>query len=136
MNVPIAVHRRIQESGSSPVEFAVLFPVLMLLLWGFVQGALYFFASQVVREAANSAVAAASSVGGHLDAGRDAAQEVLDQTGRATLSSPAVSLTSDGSQIVATVSATPITLVPGFEFAPLVQSASAPVERFTTVGGP
>lgn len=50
------LHARRHESGASAVEFALVLPILMLLLFGIIQYGLHFFAKQsavsAVREAA------------------------------------------------------------------------------------
>lgn len=65
------------ERGDAMVEFAVVAPVLMLLILGVVQFGLWYHAQHVVQTAALEASRAAATENGEISDGEDRATAVL-----------------------------------------------------------
>ena len=56
---PSFVRRRATDGGSASLEIAVLFPVVLLLVFAVIQGALYYHARNVALAAASDGLTAA-----------------------------------------------------------------------------
>lgn len=124
------------ERGSFSLEIAVLFPVVLLLTFGVVQAALWFHARDVALSAAQNGVRAARAYNGSQGAGQQQASAFLTQAGGSGVLKNAAVFASRGAQ-QATVTVTGqapkvITLLPTLS---VTQTATGPVERFTTQGG-
>ena len=132
-----AKRRRCPDFGSATLEIVVLFPAVLLATFGLVQGALYYHARNVALAAATDGLTAARSRGGSAEQGREAALAFLGKAGGETVL-PASSVRSVRSPTTATVTVTwhAVSLVPGLPGWAVVQTASGPVERFTSVGQP
>ncbi|MDO5494312.1 MAG: TadE/TadG family type IV pilus assembly protein [bacterium] len=113
------------------LETVVVFPAVILLIFGLIQGAFYLHASNVARSAASAAVRAASAQSATEADGHSAAQRFLEQTGgNSTLVGAAVSVARGGETVTATVTGHSPSLVPGIDFGLISRSATAPVERW------
>ncbi|MFF1593101.1 TadE family protein [Streptomyces sp. NPDC058286] len=119
---------RLDDRGDSVVEFAVIFPVVLILVFTVIEGALYFHARSVAARAAQVGVDAGRSYDAGPDDGAAAARGFLARTGNSVEDSQ-VSVDSGGNQIAVTVTGTVSSLVPGLEFT-VRQRAKAPVEEF------
>ncbi|MEU9072062.1 TadE family protein [Streptomyces sp. NPDC048306] len=119
---------RLDERGDSVVEFAVIFPVVLVLVFTVIEGALYFHARSVAARAAQVGVDAGRSYDAGPGDGAAAARAFLARTGNSVEASE-VSVDSDGDQIAVTVTGRVSSLVPGLEFT-VRQRAQAPVEAF------
>lgn len=119
---------RLDDRGDSVVEFAVIFPVLLLLVFTVIEGALYFHARSVAARAAQVGVDAGRSYDANPDDGAAAARTFLANTGNSVEGSK-VMVDSGGNQIAVTVTGRVSSLVPGLEFT-VRQRAQAPVEEF------
>jgi len=128
-----ATRRTASEHGSAAVQTAILFPVVLLLIFGIIQGALWFHARNVALGAAQEGVRVASAEGGA--SGADRAHEfVRDLTGGTLIRDLDVSESATGEAVTITVTGKAPSLVPGVSGVTVRQSATAPVERFTEVG--
>lgn len=130
-------HRRsvggTSETGSVSLEYVIIFPVVLLIIFGVVQGAYFYFARDVARHAAE--VAAQETAGyGNLDpgAGQSAAMAFIAQTGN-SLMGPTVTVTTDGEWVTATVSGTAPGIIELIDLG-VTQTVRTPVERWTTGG--
>lgn len=121
------------DDGSSSIQAAVLYPVVMLLLLAVIQGGVYFHAQNVARTAASSAVQAARTATGTPADGHEAAARVLHQGG-SSLRDVAVAVDRGPTDVTATITGTSMTLIPGWHPG-IRQTASGTVERFTTGAG-
>jgi Flp pilus assembly protein TadG len=119
-------HRLRNQSGAAPA-FAVLAPVLFLLVMLPVQFALWQHAEQVVEAAAQEGVAAARVQDGSEAAGSSRAGAVLEQLGRSVVSDPSVRSVRTATVARVEVTGTAISVLPWPHFA-VHGLAEAPVE--------
>lgn len=133
---PREQRRRRDERGSSTLELVILFPVVLLVIFGAVQGALYFHARSVALSAAQEGVRAASGETGSVEAGSKTANEFVAQAGGDdVLTDLAVSGQRSQTAAKVTVTGRPLSVIPGVLNIKVSQTAEAPVERFTDPNG-
>ena len=119
------------ERGSAAVQTAILFPVVLLLVFGIIQGALWFHARNVALGAAQEGARAASTEGG--TGGEQRAHEFVGNlTGGTLIRDLQVSGTSTGETVTITVTGNAPSLVPGVGGLTVRQSATATIEQFTS----
>ena len=134
-------HGRMRRSdvGVATLELVVIFPVLLLLLFGIFQGALYFHGRNVLLAAAEQGVRAA-----RLDAQPDRAatavqqarQFLLDTGELKNLSGLTITPTVDAGQVRITITARTVSLLPGVPGPQVSQTAAGSIERFTSPSQP
>src|SRR5215210_5381637 len=73
------------DRGSSSVEFAILFPIIVALLFAGPQLAMWYFAREAADAAAHAGARAASVSGAARGAGGQAAEEYLVRLGTGTI---------------------------------------------------
>jgi hypothetical protein len=105
---------------------------MLLLIFGIIQGALWFHARNLALGAAQEGVRVASAEGGAGGAER-AHQFVRDLTGGTLIRDLDVSESATGEAVTITVTGKAPSLVPGVSGVAVRQSATAPVERFTEI---
>ena len=123
------------DRGAATLELVVLFPVLLLLIFGVVQGALFFHGRNVALAAAEQGVRAGRA-DGHSDPAAVAvaqARQFFADTGELDnftqlVITPAV----DGDHVRVTVSARTVNLLPGLPGPQVRQTAAGSLEVFTT----
>jgi Flp pilus assembly protein TadG len=121
------VPHRDERGLSESVQFAVVWPVLMLVTLGVLQAGLWLHGRNVAQRAATAAVDTARGTAGSVDAARDLATD-LARTGG--LDEVSVQVTRGPTTTTATVTAgSPLLL--NFGLGRLRESATAPVERAT-----
>ena len=112
----------------------MLFPVVLLLLFGVIQGALYFHGRNVAMAAAEQGVRAARADGQTDRAGAaiGEARQFLAYTGELdNLSALSITPEVDAGTVRVTVSARTVSLLPGVPGPQLSQTAAGDIERFT-----
>lgn len=110
----------------------MLFPILMLLVFGLLQGVFWYHARTVALAAAGSGVAATRTEAGTVAAGRDAATSFVSRAGGAdVLDELTVSAQRTSVQVSVTVTGRSVSLLPGVTGPRVSQTASGPVERVT-----
>lgn len=119
--------RRRGESAAAVVQLTVLAPVLLLLVTGSVQAALWQEADHVALAAAQRGLIAARGIGGSVTAGETTAREAAAQLGSGVLVSPLATVTTSGNEVTVTVTGIAEQLVPGLQLG-VTSSASAPLE--------
>ncbi|MFJ4895575.1 TadE family protein [Streptomyces sp. NPDC088788] len=117
-----------QDRGATALDFSMTVPLAFLLLFGIVQGGLYFHGRSVAHHAAQQAVDAQRAYDAADGAGTDAARSYLARMG-GSLSDADVRVDSDGTTVQVSVQGTVINLVPGWS-GHVSQSVRAPVEKF------
>lgn len=70
-----------RDAGASPVEMAILWPALVLALFGAIQVSMYFSARSVALTAAQAAVAAERQLDAQPGSGKLRAQQLLAASG-------------------------------------------------------
>ncbi|WP_318843052.1 TadE family protein [Myceligenerans pegani] len=124
-----------RERGAASIQTVITYPVVLLLIFGIVQGVIYFHAQNVARSVANGAVQAARLENGTIADGYAEAAARLDR-GRDVFASVEVFVDRDEEVATATVEGLAPSLVPGFRGLRVEQTATGPVERFTPAVGP
>ena len=126
-----------RDRGSVTVELAIVFPVLLVIVSGFIQYALWFYARSLALAAAQQGVSVARSYGSTPDAGRASALAFIADHGSDTLLSPAAIASNAGAgQVQVVVTGRSLSVLPGVAGIGVSQSAAGPVEHFTTAGAP
>lgn len=124
------------ERGSVSLELVVVFPVVILIIFGVIQGALYYHARSVALAAAQEGLRAARAETGTAPAGGQAAQQFLTAAGGSSVMTGAtVTPTRTATDASVTVRGQALSVLPGIPGLPVTQTAAGPIERFTT-GGP
>ena len=122
------------DDGGATLELTVLFPVVLLILFGVIQGALYFHGRNVAMAAAEQGVRAARANGQTDRAGTATARarRFLADTGELD-NLTALRITPDiaARTVRVTVTARTISLLPGVPGPRVSQTAAGVIERFT-----
>ena len=134
-----ATRRRVPagDRGSVTLELAIVFPVLLLIVTVLIQYALWFHARSLALAAAQQGVAVARAYHSTLPAGRDSALAFVADHGADTLLNPAATVTNPSArQVQVVVAGRSLSVLPGVAGPVVSQSATGPVEHFTTQGTP
>ena len=130
-------HARARDAWMATLELTVLFPVVLLVVFGAIQGALFFHGRNVAMAAAEQGVRAAR-LDGQTDRAGTAADEVrqfLQATGELdNLTGLRITPGIDREGVRVTVSARTVSLLPGVPGPRISQTASGDIERFTSDG--
>lgn len=120
------------DRGSTSLQLVIIFPAVLVLIFGGVQTALYFYARNVAIAAAQEGARAAGAQNGSSGAGTTAATDFITRAGGPD-ALPASSVSGSRSAVTATVTVRgrSLSLVPGYAGINITQSASVPVERIT-----
>ena len=118
------------DSGMTTLEVAVLFPVVLILIFGIAQTALWYMARTAALSAAKQGVNAGRVYGAKPADGVPAANDFLTAQVGDILSGSNVSIAgSDPGTLRITVSGSSLSLIPGWTIT-VTQSAQGPVEKF------
>jgi Flp pilus assembly protein TadG len=110
------------------VEWVLLTPLLLLLVFAIIQFALVWHAEQVAQAAASQALSAARIQGGTQGAGQREAQQILDQLAAGTLPTRQITVTRTATQASVRVTGTAQSILPFFTLH-VHAEAAGPVER-------
>ncbi len=119
------------ERGSATLQLVVVFPALMLMIFGVVQGALYYHARTVALAAAQEGLRDARVENGTASAGGAAAHEFAAQAGDGLLVDVTISPSRTAVSASVTVRGRSLSLLPGLPGLPVSQTATGPVEHLT-----
>ena len=128
---PAAAPRLRGERGSASLELAVVFPVVLLLVFTIVQAGIYFHARTLAITAAQEGLRAASTVTGAADEGQDQAASFLTRAADGWITNPTINAQRTPTTATVTVTGRAISLLPGVPGLPIHQEATGPVERPT-----
>ena len=118
------------ERGSVTLELAIVFPLVMVLVYGMVQTGIFFHARNIALAAAQEGARAASVENGSAGAGETAAAQFAARVGGGMITN--VNATAArGTSATVVVTCSTFSLVPGVDSFQVRQSASLPVERIT-----
>lgn len=117
------------ERGSATTEVVLLTPVLLFLIMAIIQFGLWYHAQHVAQAAAEQGVRTARSNGSTVEAGRQRAEDFLNEAAPTLIGSPVVVADREGDVASVTVDGTAVALVPGLTLT-VHAEASSPVERF------
>lgn len=125
------------DRGSSSVEFTILFPIIVVLLFGGPQLAMWYLARETAQSAAAAAARAASVVTPSDGAGRSAATSYLDRVGKDTITSYTVDETDTAASVTIHIHVTVPNVIPLPGFTPSADvTVTRGKERFTTPDSP
>ncbi len=119
------------ERGSASAELVIAAPVLLLLILGIVQFAVWEHATHVAQAVAAQGLAAGRVEGGTSQAATAEAESVLSQLGSGVLSHPKVSATRGAITTTVVVTGKAEAVLP-FLSLPVRSEATGPTERFTS----
>lgn len=123
--------RRGGERGSATAELVIATPLLLLLILGIVQFAIWQHATHVAQAIAQQGLAAGRVQGGSDQAATAEARSVLDQLGSGVLVHPRITATRGGATTTVVVIGEAEGILP-FLTLPVRSVATGPTERFTT----
>ncbi len=119
------------DRGSVVLEFAILVPVVLVMIFLCIQVALYSYARSVAITAAEEGVNAQRSYNAAAGTGYARAQTVIERQGD-TLSGWSIDAPAPvGGELRITVQGTSLSVLPGVPGFHVSQTASGPVEQFT-----
>lgn len=124
---------RPRDSGAAAVELAILWPAVLLVVFGAVQLATYFTARTVALSAAQVAVATERQYGAAPGAGRDRAGQFLAGAGDWLVAAEVDPPVRTGEEVVVTVRGEALPVLPGLRWE-IEQTARGTLERFTEAG--
>jgi Flp pilus assembly protein TadG len=117
------------ERGSATLESVIIYPVLLLFLFGVFQASLWLHARDLAHGAATAAYHAARTLDGSSGAGRAAGMAALD-TGNGSIESPNVTVTRTPETVIVTVTGSISMTIPGFPGSNVRETVTGPVERY------
>ena len=127
----------VRQRGTSAVEFVIVAPVFLLLIFTIIEAGLYFHARDVALAAATDGLTAARARTGSGEEGRQAAVAFVERAGGDdVLLGSTVASVRTATTATVTVTGRTLPLVPGLPGWSVSQTASGPVERFTRAGQP
>ncbi|MEV0449786.1 TadE family protein [Streptomyces sp. NPDC050600] len=125
-----------RDRGSAPLQVAILFPVVILLIFAIVQGFTIAWAHNAVATAAREGVAAGRMYEAQPGDGAAKARKAASDLGGDLLTGVHVSTAgSTPERMTIRVEGQAVSLVPGLGGITVTSTASGPVERWTTSGG-
>lgn len=127
-------HRR-EDRGEASIQMAIVFPFILLTTIAVIQASLWYYAREIALTAAREGLTAARAYQASPADGAARAQEVLGRSAGDSLRGCGVSASSDGQRVRVQVSGTALSMIPGLPGLTITQTASGPVERWTTAGG-
>lgn len=126
-----------EDRGSSSVEFTILFPIIIVLLFGGTQLTMWYFARETAQSAAGAAARAASVVSATSGDGKAAADSYLAKVGAGTINSYSVQETDSATSVTIHIHVTVPNVIPLPGFTPSAEvTVSRAKERFTTPDSP
>ena len=125
------------DRGSSSVEFAILFPIIVTLLFAGPQLALWYFAREAADAAAHAGARAASVTGATGGAGQEAADQYLARLGTGAITRYSVAEQNTATTVTVHVTAEVPNVIPLPGFTPTADvTVARGRERFTTPESP
>jgi Flp pilus assembly protein TadG len=118
------------RGGSSIVELAILWPLLVLVIFGSVQVATYFTARTVAMSAAQLAVSAERRYDATPGVGRDRAEAYLASSGDWLVQAEVDDPVRTPEEVFVTVRGEALSILPGVRWE-IEQTARGTIERFT-----
>ena len=123
------------ERGAVSAELVIATPLLLLLIMGVIQFALWEHAEHLAAAVAQQGVAVGRLQGESAQAGEQQAQAVLDQLGSSVLADARISATRTDLATTVTVTGHAESIV-GFFSLPVRATAAGPTETYTAGGAP
>ena len=124
---------RRSDRGSLSLEVTILMPAVLLLLFGVVQGAIWYHARTVATAAANDGAAAARAENAPSSVGYAAAQATLERNA-GILRGSSVSVSGDATTVTVSVSGHAAIIFTDWRVFSVTQTVTSPRERVTLPG--
>jgi Flp pilus assembly protein TadG len=121
------------ERGSVAAELVIATPLLLLMILGVIQFAIWEHATHVAETVAQEGLATARLQGESAGAGTQEAQSVLSQLGQSVLTNPQINASRTAATTTVTVTGAAESVVGIFSL-PVRAVASGPTETYTTPG--
>ncbi|MGB8020604.1 MAG: TadE family protein [Candidatus Nanopelagicales bacterium] len=117
------------QAGAATVELTIIFPVILLLIFGIVQATVWYHGRTLAMLAAQDGLRVAQALDGTSAEGREQAVEALAGNGATGFLTDAnVTTTRTATSVNVTITARSVALLPGTGL-PITQRATGPVER-------
>ena len=123
-----------EDRGEASIQMAIVFPFVLLTTIAVIQASMWFYAREIALTAAREGLTAARAYQASPADGAARAQEVLGRSAGDSLRGYGVTAGSDGQRVRVKVSGTALSMLPGLPGLTVTQSASGPLERWTTSG--
>jgi Flp pilus assembly protein TadG len=123
-----------RDDGAVSAELVIATPLLLLLILGVIQFALWQHAEHVASAVAQQGLSVARLQDETAGAGKSEAQSVLEQLGPRLLSQPSITATRTNETTTVTVSGRAESILGVFSL-PVTATASGPTEQYTDAGG-
>ncbi|MFI8515384.1 TadE family protein [Streptomyces sp. NPDC085460] len=124
-----------RDRGSAPIQVAIIFPVVILIIFGIVQGFAIAWAHNAVATAAREGVSAGRMYGAGPGDGAAKARKAAADLGGNLLTGVHVSTSgTTRDRMSMQVEGQAVSLVPGLRSIRVSSSASGPIEQWTTQG--
>lgn len=124
-----------EDRGDASLQMAIVFPFILLTTIAVIQASLWYYAREIALTAAREGLTAARAYQSSPADGTARAQEVLGRSAGDSLRGYGVTASNDGRRVRVRVSGTALSMIPGLPGLTITQSASGPLERWTTAGG-
>lgn len=121
--------RRHDDRGSVTAEQVLVMPLVLTLVLLFAQATIWLHATHIAQATAAHALSVTRVQGGTTSAGRDDAQQLLDQLGRGSLRGAHIDVARGANQAEVRISGTAVSIVP-FLHLPVRAHVAGAVERF------
>ncbi|MCU1403831.1 MAG: putative rane protein TadG/TadE -like protein [Glaciihabitans sp.] len=118
-----------RERGSASLENIIIWPVVLLFIFGFFQAAMWFHARDVAHAAATAAFYEARLYNGSAADGTAQGYESLGNSGT-VVANPNVLVTRSATTVVVTVTGNTAMVARGWPGSALSETVSGPVERY------
>ncbi|MEV0717287.1 TadE/TadG family type IV pilus assembly protein [Asanoa sp. NPDC050611] len=123
-------NRSAADRGASPVELAIVAPLIILLLFLAIQISAVFLARSAALSAAQEAVSAQRAYQAQPGAGIAKGNEFLTHTGELLTDATVTAAPADADEVAFTVTGQAMSVIPGMDFT-VSQTAYGEIERFT-----
>lgn len=123
--------RNRSDRGSLSLEMAILMPAVFLIVFGVVQGAVWYHARTVATAAANQAAASARAEGASSSEGTAAAEAILSRNSD-VLRGSSVSVSGDATTVTVTVTGRAAVILTDWRIFSINQTVTSPRERVTS----
>lgn len=124
------------DSGSSQISMAIIFPFVILLTITLIQGIMWAYARNIAYTAARAGVSAGRMYEASPQAGATKANRALDELAGNMLTGRHVSTDGSSTQTMRIrVEGGAMSMIPGVPRFPVSATVSGPIERWTTAGG-
>ncbi|MET9669626.1 TadE/TadG family type IV pilus assembly protein [Streptomyces sp. NPDC006475] len=128
--------RRLGDRGDAAIQAAIVYPLLLLVVIGLVQAALWGYARNIAQTAAREGVQVGRAYGAGPEDGARQARSALERLAGDNLTNRHVSTTgSTAEQVRIRVSGTALSLIPGVANWHVSADASGAVERWVPPRG-